>query len=172
MQILKYSIVMRLFRLLYIYYNNSLVKRIIARFVRIYRHSIPGRMIESMASRQSATKGSVFIKIFRTLFILIDRFVMKISRLISDASGTSVIAAVFRAFKDTVSGGKAIALALPLFGAGYVIGRVVQNRFMLRDILFLGVTFIAGAVFLTDPEKRKKAMENSAIVKICKLVME
>jgi len=171
MQIIKNSVIMRLFRLLYIYYNNSYVKRAVLWFVEAYRNSVLGRVFESMASRQSAMTGSVFIKIIRALFNCVDRFAMRVSRVISDASGTSIIVALFKAFKDTALNGKAIAFVLPLFGMGYALGRVIQNRFMLRDILFLGISFIAGAVFMIDSDKRKTALENSIIVKIYKLVM-
>lgn len=172
MQIVKNSIAMRLFRLLYIYYNNSYVKRIVLWIVNVYRYSILVRVFESVARRRSAMESSVFIKVIRILFNYVDRFVMRVSKVISDASGKSVIESVVKAFKDTISCGKATALILPLFGMGYALGRIVQNRFMLRDILFLGITFIAGAVFMADSEKRKIALENSFIVKIYKLIME
>ncbi|MDD4296053.1 MAG: hypothetical protein PHC69_03745 [Ruminiclostridium sp.] len=171
MQIVKNSIVMRLFRVLYIYYNNSYAKQIALKFVNAYKESIIGRMFASVANRESAMTGSFFIRIIRKIFKSIDRMVTWVSKTISSGADTSLIVNLFKGIRNAVSG-KAVALVLPLFGMGYALGRVIQGKLMLRDMLFLGLVFIAGAILMVDSGKRKAVLENSIVYKAYKLILE
>ena len=171
MQILKNSIVMRLFRVLYIYYNNSYAKQIVQRLVNAYRDSVLGKVFTSVANRESAMTGSVFIGIIRKFFKSIDRLVVWFSKVISGSAGTSLIVNLFKGIRNAVSG-KVVALVLPLFGMGYALGRVIQSRLMIRDMLFLGLMFIVGAILMVDSDKRKAVLENSIVYKAYKLILE
>lgn len=171
MQIIKYSIVIRLFRIFYVYYNNSTVKKIVSWLAEAYKNSVIGRTFYSVAKRESAASGSVFIRIIKSIFNAFDRFIIGISKLISKGAPTSLIVAFFRGIKTTFAG-KAIALAFPVFAVGYFLGRIMLKQLMIRDILFIGLIFIVGAVFLADADKRKNIMENSFLYKICKLIMD
>jgi hypothetical protein len=171
MQILKNSIVIRLFRILYVYYSNSFAKQIVLRLATAYRNSILGKTFSSIANRESAMTGSVFIRIIRTVFNIIDRFVIWVSKTISNGAGSSLIVGLYRGVINSV-GEKSVALLLPLFGMGYVFGRVIQGRLMIRDILFLGLMFIIGAIFMVDSDKRKTVFKSSLISKVFKLILE
>ena len=171
MQIVKNSIVMRLFRVLYIYYNNSYAKQIALKFVNAYRESILGKVFASVANRESAMTGSVFIRIIRIFFRGIDRFVVWVSEIISSGADTSLIVNLFKGIRNVVSG-KAVALVLPLFGMGYALGRVIQSKLMIRDMFFLGLMFIVGAILMVDSDKRKAVLENSIVYKAYKLILE
>lgn len=171
MQILKNSIVIRLFRLMYIYYNQSYAKQIVLRLIEVYRHSVLGKVFTSIANRESAITGSVFVKLIRIFFVGADRLVLWASKAISVGIVTSVIADFFKEVKKATSG-KAAALALPLFGTGYALGRVIWNRLMIRDILFSGFMFIIGAILMVDSDKRKTVLKSSIVYKIYKLVLE
>ena len=43
---------------------------------------------------------------------------------------------------------------------------------MNRDVLFLGLMFIIGAVFMIDSDKRKTVYKSSIIGKFFKLILE
>ena len=170
MQVVKNSVVIRLFRILYIYYNNSYVKKIVIKIAEAYKHSFIGKAFYSAAKRESAASGSVFVRIIKSVFNAFDRLVTGISKIISKSAPTSLIVSFFREVGN-VFAGKAIAAAFPVFAAGYFLGRILQKRLMIRDVFFVGFLFIAGAVFLIDTDKRKRIMENSAIYKVYKLIM-
>ena len=95
------------------------------RLAAAYRNGILSKSFDSIAKRGSAMTGSVFIRMIRTAFNTLDRFVIWVSKTISNCADSSLIVAIYRGIINSV-GGKSVALLLPLFGMGYVFFRVIQ----------------------------------------------
>jgi len=93
-----------------------------------------------------------------------------LSDLLQKWSEGSILCYLFRFFARA-SKERLSVLALPVFGIGYIFGRLILNRLMIRDILFLSVTFFAAAVLLIDRNKLNAYFRNSLFYKLYLLVL-
>jgi hypothetical protein len=165
------SIIYILLRKVYHCYQYSFLRKTVVRIVEAYRNSLPGRAIKAVVERESSLEHSIFVRMVKTLFYGIDKWVRRFSKSICGWSEASVIVRLVIGIIK-ISGHKSAILAIPVFGTGYLAGRIIQNRLMIRDILFLGLTFIVAAIFMLGLKNIKNVWKNSLAYKLYVLVME
>jgi hypothetical protein len=169
MHILEGSIFYTLYRKLIIFYRNSILSKIVLGIVCAYRHSIIGKSIKAVADRESSADHSVFVRVIKILFKKMDKTAKRFSSAFSRWKKSSLL---FSAAGEIarMSHEKLFPFVFPIFGAGYIIGRIIQNRMMKRDIILFCLSLIAAVLFALDREKIKMFVKNSLVYKLYLLV--
>lgn len=181
MQVLEGSVIYRALNKLFRCYEHSLLKRFIAVFIMCCKNSFIARSLRAIARCKGYSQHSLTFRVIRLLSKYInaffkkvyrwaDKLVLRLSVLLQKWSEGSLLCCFLR-FIGKASKEKLSVIALPIFGAGYIIGRLILNRLMIRDILLLSITFFAAAALLIDHEKVKVYFKNSLFYKICLLVL-
>lgn len=181
MQVLKGSVVYRILEKLIYYYQSSVLKRFISVFIVCCQNSFLPRCFHALKSINIA-ENSVLLcvvrrpigwvtKVVKRLYQWTDKWVLYISKLMPKWSKTSIFARLL-CIVNEASKEKLSALMLPIFGVGYIVGRLIMKRLMIRDILFLALTFFIAAVLFIDKEKLKNYFQHSLVYKIYVLVLE
>lgn len=171
MQVITQSLVYRLFHQLYLYYQNSSVKRWIAFLSEACRHSLPARWLQASKERESALQYAVVFRVIKGVLKVLDKWMVKLSQALESWSETSLITGVFRAVIQ-MSGEKMIVLAFPVFGIGYLAGRILRNNLMIRDVLLLGLMFIVAGILMIGKDKRNAIWKNSLSYRLYLLLLE
>ncbi len=171
MQALKGSALYSLFTRLISIYRNSLLCRTVLYVVEAYRQSILGKCFKAVIGRESTIDYSIFIRIIKILFKKVDKVVMWLSEVLKKYRESCLIVVVSR-FVVQIAKGKLFPLVFSVFGMGYLAGRVILNRLMIRDIFFLGLMFLVSAILMMDRAKRKAIIKNSLAYQLFSLVME
>jgi len=174
MQVLEGSVIYRLLKKLYWCYELSGTKRIFATLKMSCQNSFIARCFHAVAGFKIFSQNSLVLqlvgRIFKKIYRWIDRFVIRLSDLLQKWSEKSLLCSVSR-FIARASEERIFVLAAPVFGIGYFIGRVIIKRLMIRDILFLSLTFLTSAVLLIDRKKLNTYFRNSLVYKLYLLVL-
>lgn len=174
MQVLEGSVIYRLLKKLLWCYQHSKLKRFISAFTVCCQNCFIARCFRSAGKFRGFSGNSLVIRgagrLFNRLYKCIDRLVLRLSDLLQKWSEGSILCYLFRFFARA-SEERLSVLALPVFGIGYIFGRLILNRLMIRDILFLSVTFFAAAVLLIDRNKLNAFFRNSLFYKLYLLVL-
>lgn len=171
MKFLKESLVYRLLHGLSVCYGESGVKKLLKVLTAALRQSLPGKWVNNVMTRESAFHNSVVFSVLRKILKVVDRWLLKLSEAIENWSETSLLVKGFR-MAAKASKEKLFALAVPVFGIGYVAGRILQGKLMIRDVLLLGLLFIVAGVALIDREKRKALWKNSLAYQLYIILLE
>lgn len=170
-QFLTESIIYRLLHWLNICYQGSCVKRILFWLAEACRNSLPGRWIKNTMARESAFQNSFIFRVLRAVLSFFDKRILKLSAAISKWSETSLAVSIFRTV-SRASKERLFALAFPVFGTGYLAGRIFLGKLMIRDVLFLGLLFVIAGIVMIDREKRRALWKNSLFYQFCIILME
>lgn len=182
MQILLGSAVYRMLVKLVGYYQNSLLKKFVSVFILYCRNSFIARSFRAIVRKKSFSQYSLFLravrcpvnwikKMFKRLYKWVDKLVLSLADSLQKWSGSSLLCRLF-CFIYESSRKKLFILAVPIFGIGFFVGRLLLNSLRIRDILLLAMTFFAAAVLFIYPKKIKVYFKNSLFYKICVLVLE
>jgi len=169
MHILEGSIFYILYRKLLVFYRNSVLSKIVSGIVYAYRYSIIGKCIKAVADRESSADHSIFVSVIKKLFKKFDKTAMRFSSAFCKWEKSSLLFAAAREIAR-MSHEKLFPLVFPVFGTGYIIGRIIQNRMMKRDIILFCLSLIAAVMFALDREKIKTFVKNSLVYKLYLLV--
>lgn len=171
MQVLTESLTYRFFHILSVYYQNSCLKKLIKALAEVSRHSTLARWMRASSARESSFRSSSVFRLLKAIMRIIDRWMLNLSAAVSNWSEASFVTSIS---KDIIkaSRNKMFALILPIFGMGYIVGRLLLKGLMIRDIFFLGFLFVFAGVMLMDAEKRKDIWTNSLLYQLCKLLLE
>lgn len=177
MQVLEGSIIYRLLKKLFFCYEHSMLKKFVSVFAVSCKNSFIARSFRAVKKRRGFYRYSLvsrvagyFGKHLSRLYKLVDRLVLQLSGLLQKWADGSLLCILFR-FIGTASKERISALLIPAFGAGYIIGRLILNRLMIRDILFLSASLFAAAVLLIDREKLMTYFRNSLFCKLYLFVL-
>ncbi|MBP7176468.1 MAG: hypothetical protein KBA53_09715 [Thermoclostridium sp.] len=171
MKYLKESLVYRMIYRLFVFYQDSGLKKLLAFLSEACRNSLPGKWVKNTMARESAFHNSRVFSFLRKILKVLDRWFMKLSKTIEGWSETSLIVKGFR-IAAKASKEKLFALAFPVFGIGYLAGRILQGKLMIRDVFLLGLLFIFAGVALIDREKRKAIWKNSLAYRLSTIILE
>lgn len=168
---LKESLVYRILYRLFIFYQDSGVKKLLGFLSEACRASLPGKWVTNTMARESAFHNSRVFGLLRAVLKVLDRWLVRLSKAIESWSETSLVLRAFRTAAKA-SKQKLFALAFPVFGIGYLVGRILQNKLMIRDVFLLGLLFIFAGVALIDREKRKAMWINSLAYRLYIILLE
>ncbi|HAA25529.1 MAG TPA: hypothetical protein DCE11_05340 [Ruminiclostridium sp.] len=170
MHILEGSIFYALYKKLLVFYRNSFLSKVVSGIVCAYRHSLVGRCIKATANRESSADHSAFVSVIKKLFNKMDKAAKRFSSAFGRWRKSSLL---FTAAEGIIrmSNEKFFPFVFPIFGTGYIIGRVIQNRLMKRDIILFCLSVIAAVLLAFDREKIKLYVKNSLIYKLYLLVL-
>lgn len=170
MHILEGSLFYALYRKFIIFYRNSILSKAVSGIVCAYRQSVLGRCIKAVAERESSVDHSVFVRMIKKLFYKIDKTAMRFSSSFSAWKKSSLLFAavngIIRMYKV-----KIFPLIFPVFGIGYIAGRIIQNRLMKRDIILFCLSVVAAVLLALDRKKIKLYLKNSLVYKLYLLVL-
>jgi len=181
MQVLEGSIVYGFVKKLFWCYEQSTLKRFLSALAMCWKNSRTAGFFRAVAGIRGVSQYSLVVraisrpagyvkKILVRAGRWVDRVVLCLSDLLRKWSLGSLLCGL-SGFIIAASKERNFTLAAPVFGIGYFAGRLIQNRLMIRDILFLSLTFFAGAVLLVNPEKLKTYFRNSLFYKLYLLVL-
>lgn len=156
---------------LFIIYQDSGLKKLLGFLTEACRNSLPGEWVKNIMARESAFHNSRVFSFLAGIVKVLDRWLVKLSKSIESWSETSLAVKAFRTAAKA-SKQKLFALAFPVFGIGYLAGRILQNKLMIRDVFLLGLLFIFAGVALIDPEKRKAMWKNSLAYRLYIIILE
>ena len=156
-------------------------EKFISVLVMCWKHSFTARSFRAVAGCKGFTQHSLVLRAVKCPvgylkeFLIrvgkwLDKLVLRLSASLQKWSGASLLCNLFR-FIFRASEERIFVLAAPIFGVGYIVGRLILNRLMIRDILFLSVTFFAAAVLLIKPEKLRAYFRGSLVYKLYLLVL-
>lgn len=171
MRYLKESLIYRLFSRLSFFYQSSFIKRLLDWLAEACKHSVPARWFRNSMAREGAFQYSLIFRLLKALLTVLDRWILRISEKVEEWSQASLIVNAARAVIHA-SKQRLFALVFPIFGVGYLAGRIIQNKLMVRDVLLLGVMFIFAGVLLIDREKRRAIWRNSFAYQAYILLLE
>ena len=171
MWMLEGSIIFIFLGKLYHYYQDSCLRRVLVWIVQAFRQSLLGRSLKAVAERESSLEYSFFFRKLKKLFNGIDGGMGRLAAAIARWSKTSLLIGLFRGVIQ-ISKQKMMAWVFPVFGIGYVLGRILQSRLMIRDILFLALTFFAAALYSVGGQRIKTLWKNSLVYRLYILMME
>lgn len=173
MQILEGSVIYGVLKKLSWCYKYSFLKKFFSGVAVCCKNSFIARRFHASGKRRNFSQNSVFLcgirRLFKGLYKWTDKVVLNLSGLLHKWSEGSLLCCLFR-FLGKASGERLFVMVLPVFGVGYIVGRLLLNRLMKRDILFLAVTFLVAALF-ANPEKLKLYFKNSLFYKLYMLVL-
>ena len=170
MHILEGSIFYALYRKFIVFYKNSILFKAVSGIVRAYGHSILGKSIKAVANRESSVDHSVFVRMIKKLFNKMDKAAMRFSSAFSAWKESSLLFAAAKGIAR-MSQEKLFPVVFPVFGIGYIAGRIIQNRLMKRDIILFCLSVAAAVLFALDREKIKQYIGNSLVYKLYLLVL-
>jgi hypothetical protein len=168
---LKESLAYRVLYRLYVIYQDSCLKKLLGFLAEACRNSLPGKWVKNIMARESAFHNSRVFEFLRKILKVLDRWLMALSKAIERWSEASLFVKGFRMVAEA-SKYKLFALAFPVFGIGYLVGRIFQGKLMIRDVLLLGLLFIIAGVILIDREKRKAIWKNSWTYRLYSILLE
>lgn len=171
MQIIKGSVIYRLIFWIIIFYQRSFLKKILSSIAETIKASTLAKWFTTLANRESSIEYSYFIRFVKFVFRKIDKLVLLFSESVQKWSGGSILVGLIRSIASS-SREKPFALVFPVFGIGYIIGRVFLGRMMIRDLLLLALTFFISAVWMAGKEKIGTFWKNSLLYKLYVLVLE
>lgn len=171
MRFLQESLIYRLLLWLFHCYQGSVTKKLLSGLAEACRHSLPGRWVKNTMARESAFHNSQVFRALRAVFRVLDRWFMKLSAAVKRWSETSLIINAFRLVAEA-SKERLFALAFPVFGIGYLGGRILRGDLMIRDVLLLGLLFVVSGILLIDRETRKAIWKNSLVYRMYQLILE
>lgn len=141
------------------------------RLAEITRHSLVAKGLKTTMARESAFEHSVVFRMINAVLKVLDKGMMKFSTALSKWSEASLIIRCLRTIAKA-SKERRFALLFPVFGIGYLAGRMLQGKLMIRDVFLLGLMFIAAGIVLSDSEKRKAIWKNSLAYQLVILILE
>ena len=156
---------------LFIIYQDSGLKKLLVFLSEACRNSLPGKWVKNIMARESAFHNSRVFNFLRGVLRVLDRWLMQLSKAIERWSETSLIVKAFR-WVAAASKHKLFVLAFPVFGIGYLAGRTLQGKLMIRDVFLLGLLFVFAGVILIDSGKRKAIWKNSLVYRLYNLLLE
>jgi hypothetical protein len=168
---LKESLVYRMLYRLFIIYQDSGLKKLLGFLSGACRNSLPGILVKNIMARESAFHNSRVFNFLRVILKVLDRWLMALSKAIERWSETSLIVKAFR-WVAAASKHKLFVLAFPVFGIGYLAGRTLQGKLMIRDVFLLGLLFVFAGVILIDSGKRKAIWKNSLAYRLYSILLE
>lgn len=171
MRYLQESLIYRLLLWLFHCYQGSVLKKFLGGFAEACRNSLPGKWVKNTLARESAFHNSQVFRVLRAVVRFLDRCMLKLSATLKKWSESSLIVKAFRLIAEA-SKEKLFALAFPVFGIGYLAGRVLQGKLMIRDVLLLGIMFVVSGILLIDGEKRRSIWRNSLVYRMYQLLLE
>jgi hypothetical protein len=181
MQVLKGSAIYRILEKLVYYFQYSTLKKFFSVLSVSWKNSFFPRCFRALKGRNISENSLVlsilrkpiaFIrKVVQRLYKWADKRVLYISERLPEWSKTSLFAGLL-CFVNKASKEKLFVLIPPIFGIGYVAGRLIMKRLMIRDIIFLALTFFIAAILIIDKEKLKQYLQHSLIYKLYVLVLE
>ncbi|NLN63906.1 MAG: hypothetical protein GX144_00565 [Clostridiaceae bacterium] len=171
MQLFKESLIYRFTYWLYVCYQNSCLHKVLSALTEICRHSFPGRWIRSTMAHESFFRHSVVFGMMKAVFKVLDNWMISLSKALGNWSETSLIVNASKLLVKA-SKEKLFALAFPVFGIGYLAGRVLFNKLMIRDVFLLGLLFIFAGIVLIDRKKRKAIWVNSFAYQLYIILLE
>ncbi len=171
MKYFKESLTYRLLHGLFNFYQYSGLKKVLDVLSEACRNSLPGMWVKNTMARESAFHNSRVFGILRAVLKVLDQWIVKLSKSIENWSETSLILKAFRGLAKA-SKEKLFALAFPVFGVGYLAGRILQGKLMIRDVFLLGLLFIAAGIALIGREKRKAIWKNSLAYRLYTIILE
>jgi len=177
MWVLEGSIIYRLIKRLFYFYENSGTKKFLAGFAAGFRNSYTAKIFRAFGRCKTYYRHSlvsrttdIIRRCFSSLFKRLDRIVLRLSESLDKWSGGSILCGLF-GFVAKASCEKLFPLAAPVFGIGYIAGRLFFSKVRIRDVLFLILTFLAAVVLMYDHEKLRTYFKKSLIYRLYLLVM-
>ncbi|HEY8499783.1 MAG TPA: hypothetical protein VIL89_04115 [Clostridia bacterium] len=170
MHILEGSLFYALYRKFIIFYRNSILSKAVSGIVCAYRQSVLGRCIKAVADRESSIDHSVFVRMIKKLFNKMDKAAKRFSSAFCRWKESSLLFAAVNGIAR-MSQEKLFPFVFPVFGIGYISGRIIQNRLMKRDIILFCLSVVAAVLLALDREKIKLYVKNSLVYKLYLLVL-